>query len=175
MRLLALAFALLIALPVAAGATAPPPAPPPAASIQADYVLVEKSARRMTLWRDRQVIRQYEIRLGLNPVGPKRVEGDKRTPEGLYTINGRNPDSRFHLSLGISYPERWDLIMAAQSGRNPGGAIVIHGLPDGVDPQKALRIHREGDWTDGCIALTNSEIEEVWSLVPDGIPIEILP
>lgn len=175
MRLLALAFACLALLSTGAGATSAPPQPPPVAGVQADYVLVEKAARRMTLWRDRQVLRQYEIRLGLNPVGHKQHEGDKRTPEGLYSINGRNPDSRFHLSLGISYPERWDVIMAAQRGLDPGGAIVIHGLPDGVDPARALSIHRAGDWTDGCIALTNGEIEEVWSLVPDGTPIEILP
>lgn len=176
MRLTAFVFAAAVtlaglALPAAATTTAPPPP----ASVQADYVLVEKAARRLTLWRDREVLRQYEIRLGLNPVGPKQREGDKRTPEGLYTINGRNPDSRFHLSLGISYPERWDLILAAQRGVNPGGAIVIHGLPKGVDPARALAIHRAGDWTDGCIALTNHEIEELWSLVPDGTPIEILP
>ncbi len=174
MRLLALAFAFLIALPAVASATSAPPAPPPA-TVQADYVLVEKAARRMTLWRDREIIKTYEIRLGLNPVGTKQQEGDKRTPEGLYWITGRNPDSRFHLSLAISYPEPWDLIMASHRGVNPGGDIVIHGLPNGVDPAKALAIHRDGDWTDGCIAVTNAEIEDLWSRIPDGIAIEIKP
>lgn len=177
MRLFLLALALMIAAPAMAGATsAPPPvAPPEAAALQADYVLVEKAARRLTLWRNREIIATYEIRLGLNPVGTKQQEGDKRTPEGLYWITGRNPDSRFHLSLAISYPERWDRIMASHRGVNPGGDIVIHGLPNGVDPAKALAIHRDGDWTDGCIAVTNTEIEDLWSRIPDGITIEIKP
>lgn len=174
MRLLLLALALLIALPTASHATSAPPAIG-AQSVLADYVLVEKGARRMTLWRNREIIREYEIRLGLNPVGTKVQEGDKRTPEGLYWIVGRNPNSSFHLSLAISYPESWDVIMANHRGVNPGGDIVIHGLPNGVDPKRALQIHKDGDWTDGCIAVTNAEIEEVWSLVPDGIPIEIRP
>lgn len=170
MVLLAAGFA---ATPASASITQPPPPVPQA--LKADYILVEKGKRRMTLWRDQEIIREYEIRLGMNPVGTKLRKGDSRTPEGLYWISGRNPRSNFHLSLRISYPEAWDLIMADHRGDNPGGDIVIHGLPNGVDPAKALRVHQEGDWTDGCIAVTNDEIREIWSLVPDWIPIEIVP
>ncbi|MFA7429168.1 MAG: L,D-transpeptidase family protein [Rhodospirillaceae bacterium] len=173
MRSIFVALALVIA--VCSAATASPTPAPPVVAVQADYVLVEKAARRMTLWRNREVIGQYTIRLGLNPVGTKQQEGDKRTPEGMYWIIGRNPDSRFHRSLAISYPEPWDRVRASQRGVNPGGDIVIHGLPKGVDHAKALAIHRDGDWTDGCIAVTNSEIEELWSRIPDGTPIEIKP
>lgn len=168
---LVLLFAGVPAGPAGAVMDDPPPVFEP--PLAADYVLVEKAKRRLTLWRDRRVIREYEIRLGRNPEGPKLRSGDGRTPEGLYWIDGRNPDSAYHLSLHISYPEPMDVVQAREAGADPGDAIVIHGLPDGV--RNALRVHRLTDWTEGCIAVTNAEIEEIWQLVPDGTPIEIQP
>lgn len=140
-----------------------------------DYVFVEKSKRRLTLWRDGWLVRSYSIRLGRTPTGAKHQQGDGRTPEGLYTIDFRKPDSEFHLALHISYPSVHDQLVASEKGVNPGGAIMIHGLPNEADPAMATRIHRYVDWTEGCIAMTNAEIEEVWRLVPDGTPIEIVP
>ena len=137
--------------------------------LTADYLIVDKSERLLVAYRDGRPIRAYrDIRFGDAPIGHKRFEGDERTPEGLYTIDRRNPQSRFHLSLGISYPNARDRAYAAQYGRSPGGDIFIHGQPTGYRGPP-LR----GDWTDGCIALTNAEIEELWRIVPDGTPIEI--
>lgn len=175
LALTVLAVAALAPGPAAASTTNPAAVPLYQQIGKADYILVEKAARRMTLWRNREVLREYPIRLGLNPVGTKQREGDSRTPEGLYWIEGRNPNSAFHLSLKISYPAPWDVIMASHRGDNPGGDIVIHGLPNGTNPARALDIHRRVDWTDGCIAVTNQEMEEIWSLVPDGVAIEIVP
>lgn len=138
-----------------------------------NYIRVEKSQRRMTLWSDGLMVREFPVRLGRRPVGAKREQGDGKTPEGLYYIDGRNPDSAFHLSLHISYPGPDDLLQARVRGVDPGGAIVIHGLPD--DRPKTLDIHQDLDWTEGCIAVTNAEIEEIWGLVPEGTLIEILP
>jgi murein L,D-transpeptidase YafK len=142
-----------------------PPAMAPAAA-RADRILVDKSERRMQLLRNNKVIRTYPILLGDVPSGPKRQQGDERTPEGDYRISGRNPNSRFHLSLRVSYPDEADRKRARLRGVDPGGDIMIHGgTPPGY----------RRDWTDGCIALSNEQIEEVWSLVPNGIPIRIDP
>lgn len=138
-----------------------------------DYIRVEKSLRRMTLWADGVPVREFPVRLGRRPIGPKQEQGDGKTPEGLYFIDGRNPNSGFHLSLHISYPGPDDLLQAQARGVNPGGAIVIHGLPD--DTPKVRDIHEDIDWTNGCIAVTNRQIEEIWHLVPNGALIEILP
>lgn len=137
----------------------------------ADYLIVDKSERLLIAYSDGRPIRVYrDLRFGDAPMGHKRFEGDERTPEGIYTIDRRNPRSRFHLSLGISYPNQADRAFAAQYGRSAGGDIFIHGQPTGyAGPPLA------GDWTDGCIALTNAEIEELWALVRDGTPIEIRP
>lgn len=135
-------------------------------SESADRIVVDKSERRMQLFRNGQVIRSYRIRLGDAPVEPKRQQGDERTPEGEYRISGRNPNSRFHLSLRVSYPNAADRRQARRRGVDPGGDIMIHGGNSAAWPF---------DWTDGCIALTNAEIEEVWSLVPTGITIRIDP
>lgn len=137
----------------------------------ADFVLVDKSDRRLELWRGGEIIRSYRVALGGNPEGPKRAEGDQRTPEGDYVIDYRNPNSRYHLSLHINYPSAADLLESAQLGVPPGGDIFIHGLPNGWPAAVAPKV----DWTLGCIALDNAEIAEIWSLVPDGTPIRILP
>ena len=127
----------------------------------------------MQLLRNGRVLRTYLIALGGNPVGHKQREGDRRTPEGRYTISARNPKSSYHLSLRISYPNEADREHALKIGASPGGDIMIHGLPNNLPKLGAA--HREYDWTDGCIAVTNEEIEEIWSLVPDGTPIQIEP
>lgn len=136
----------------------------------ADYLIIDKSERLLIAYQNGNPIRAYRgLQFGEAPLGHKRFQGDERTPEGLYTIDRRNPRSRFHLSLGISYPNRNDMAFAAQYGRSAGGDIFIHGQPTGR-PGRMF-----GDWTDGCIALTNEEIEELWQIVPDGTPIEIRP
>jgi len=135
----------------------------------ADYLVVDKSDRILVAYSSGQPIAvYYGLQFGDAPLGHKRFEGDERTPEGLYTIDTRNPRSSYHLSLRISYPNRADRNFAAQYGRSPGGDIFIHGQPNGYRGATL-----GGDWTDGCIALTNAEIEELWSIVPDGTPIEI--
>jgi murein L,D-transpeptidase YafK len=144
----------------------PPPAPP-----EADFVLVDKSDRTLTLFRAGVPFKSYTgLQFGDAPVGPKHFEGDERTPEGRYLIDYRNPRSAYHLSLHISYPGADDRAYAAARGHSPGGEIFIHGQPN------ALSEGREpGDWTDGCISVSNAEIEELWREVPDGTPIEIRP
>jgi murein L,D-transpeptidase YafK len=134
-------------------------------------VLVDKSDRTLTLFAGERPVRTFErLQFGDAPEGHKRFEGDERTPEGRYTIDYRNPQSAYHLSLHISYPNAADRAHAEARGRSPGGEIFIHGQPN------ALRSGRiAGDWTDGCIALSNAEIEELWRLVPDGTPILIRP
>ena len=160
---------IFVALLLAALSTASLARTPPAmasAAKQADQILVDKSERKMQLLRGGKVIRSYRVRLGDAPVGHKFQQGDERTPEGNYRISGRNPNSRFHLSLRVSYPSDADRRQARARGVDPGGDIMIHG---GNSPLWAY------DWTDGCIAVTNSEIEEIWSLVSTGIRVRIVP
>lgn len=127
----------------------------------------------MTLLSGSKVLKTYKVALGSVPVGPKRVEGDHKTPEGNYVIDEKNAYSQFHLSLHISYPSAADQERARRLGQPPGGAIMIHGLPK---PFAYLGpLHRQTDWTDGCIAVTNTEIEEIWKLVPVGTMVEIRP
>lgn len=136
----------------------------------ADYLIVDKSERLLIAYSRGRPIRAYRgLQFGDAPFGHKQFQGDERTPEGIYIIDRRNPQSRFHLSLGISYPNAQDRAFAAQYGRSAGGDIFIHGQPTGY----AGRMR--GDWTDGCIALTNAEIEELWQIVPSGTRIEIRP
>lgn len=151
-------------------APADPPAMAPAAQ-QADAITVHKASRRMVLWRDGAELRRYTISLGANPTGHKQSEGDERTPEGTYVIDWRNARSIAHLSLHISYPNAADTAAAKAAGVSAGGDIMIHGLPNGWGALGAL--HRLRDWTDGCIGLTNAEMSQVWSLVPNGTPITI--
>jgi murein L,D-transpeptidase YafK len=139
----------------------------------ADAIVVHKSKRQLLLVREGKVIRRYRIGLGQSPLGHKQRQGDSKTPEGLYTISGRNPASNYHLALQISYPNDTDLERASAAGEDPGGDIMIHGLPN--DEAKSDRHTRMSDWTMGCIAVTNEDIEEIWQLVPDGTPIQINP
>ncbi|MFW6093067.1 MAG: L,D-transpeptidase family protein [Pseudomonadota bacterium] len=138
-----------------------------------DRIVIDKSDRRLELIAGERAIRTYAVALGDAPKGHKRFEGDERTPEGRYTIDRRNDDSLFHRALRISYPNEADRMRALQAGLNPGGQIMIHGLKNG---QGALGDrHLGSDWTDGCIAVTNAEIDEIWSLVEVGTPVEIQP
>ena len=138
----------------------------------AESVLVDKSMRKMWLVAAGRKYREYDISLGDRPEGHKKQEGDERTPEGRYVIDYRNPESKYHLSLHIDYPRQQDLEAARQSGVSPGGNIFIHGVPNGLESASGKLAGR--DWTDGCIAVSNQEIEEIWQLVRDGTPIEIL-
>jgi murein L,D-transpeptidase YafK len=140
---------------------------------QADRILIIKSLRTMELWSGGKVMKTYKVALGTVPVGPKHLEGDHKTPEGSYVIDAKNPQSQFHLSLHISYPSAVDRQRAAGLGARPGGAIMIHGLAKSFAYLGPL--HRQTDWTDGCIAVTNAEIEEIWKLVPVGTKVEIRP
>jgi murein L,D-transpeptidase YafK len=139
----------------------------------ADRIIVEKSARTMTLMRGGKVLKTYKVALSREPVGAKERAGDHRVPEGEYVVDLKNPHSRFHLALHISYPNAADRERAHKLGVNPGGNIEIHGLDSKYDWVGSL--HREVNWTDGCIAVTNPEIEEIWPLVPVGTPVEIRP
>jgi len=140
---------------------------------QADHVVVIKGARTLSLMRHGKMIKTYKISLGREPVGHKEKEGDSKTPEGDYIIDGRNPRSKFHLALHISYPSPQDKNLAERGGRVPGGAIMIHGRPNWTGWIRAL--YEDRDWTDGCIAVSNAEMDEIWSAVPDGTPVTILP
>jgi murein L,D-transpeptidase YafK len=158
---------ILGALSLAGGATAETPLALP----EINYILVRKADRVIELYsQDRLVHTISGIQLGDAPVGPKRFQGDEKTPEGRYTIDYGNPESGYHLSLHISYPNAADAAYARAQGRSPGGLIFIHGQPN---DRPAGRV--PGDWTDGCIAVSDEEIEALWEAVPDGAVIDILP
>lgn len=148
---------------------------PPKQRIWADQVVVKKSKRKMALLRNGKVLREYRIALGDRPWGHKRQEGDERTPEGRYFLDWRNPNSRFHKSIHISYPNAWDIRSARAAGRNPGGMIMIHGQPNNVRSSRLRAKYLNGDWTNGCIAVQDHEMDEIWRLVRYGTPIKILP
>jgi murein L,D-transpeptidase YafK len=139
----------------------------------ADRVLVEKAARRLTLLHGDNVLKTYRVALGRAPVGAKEYEGDQRTPEGIYSIDFHKLDSDYHLALHVSYPEQRDIDRAAAQGLSAGSDIMIHGLPNGRGWLGAF--HRRSDWTAGCIAVTDFEIEEIFRAVSDGTPVEIRP
>lgn len=139
-----------------------------------DRLVVHKADRRLYAFIDGAAVKAYEIALGFSPAGHKAFEGDGRTPEGVYFIDRKNAYSRFHLSLGVSYPDRDDRFRAESLGVSPGGNIMIHGFPD-EDPLGFTLAHPHRDWTNGCIAVTNREIEELWRSVPLGTPIHIEP
>jgi tetratricopeptide (TPR) repeat protein len=140
---------------------------------QADKIVIEKKERRLTLISQGQILRQYKIALGGNPNGPKERQGDDKTPEGTYVIDSRNQDSRFHLSLHISYPNEKDKKRAKELGVDPGGNIMIHGIKNGLS--WVGDFHTKFDWTQGCIAVTNEEIEEIDKLAPNGTIVDIRP
>lgn len=158
---------------------APPPQPEKPATVEepprlasadigpVDQVLVDKSERRLYLMRGGRALAWVSVGLGREPEGPKRERGDNRTPEGDYLLDWRNPDSRFHRSIHISYPNQHDIGQASERGVDPGDDIFIHGTPDPVLLDR--------DWTTGCIAVSNQEIDLIWRIVPNGTPIMIRP
>jgi murein L,D-transpeptidase YafK len=139
----------------------------------ADRVVVLKQDRKLILLTHGTVLKTYRISLGGEPIGPKQREGDHKTPEGNYVLDRRNPHSRFYRSIHISYPNAEDRSRAQRLGAPPGGDIFVHALPNGFG--WVSRSHLARDWTDGCIAVTNDEMDEIWQAVPDGTPIEIRP
>lgn len=139
----------------------------------ADRVIVRKSERRLYLMHGSSVLRSYRVALGLNPVGPKVQEGDSRTPEGHYQLTRRNPRSEFFLSILVSYPNDRDLQRARRNRLTPGGAIMIHGLPNEL--RREPTYYEKRDWTDGCIAVSDSDMLEIWLMTPPDAPIDILP
>jgi murein L,D-transpeptidase YafK len=143
------------------------------AATRADLVEVFKAKRELVLLSKGKVLKKYKVALGTHPVGPKERRGDHKTPEGRYILDWRNPHSQYHRSIHISYPNRDDIARARRLGVPPGGDVFLHGLPNGQGWIGAA--HRAIDWTWGCIAVTNEEIDEIWNLVPDGTPIVIHP
>lgn len=146
---------------------------PVAPKLMADQVVVVKSERTLTLLSRGKVLRTYKVALGGTPVGAKEQQGDHKTPEGRYILDRRNAKSRFYKSIHISYPNEQDRKRAKKRGVSAGGDIMIHGLPNGFGWLDSA--HRAQDWTDGCIAVTDAEIDEIWELVADGTPVEIRP
>jgi len=139
----------------------------------AEKVVVEKGKRKLHLIRGDEVFRTFDIALGISPVGDKLTEGDFKTPEGRYRLDMRNPNSDFFLSIHISYPSQSDRREAQNNGVAPGGQIMIHGQPN--RPTYSAAYYRKQDWTNGCIAVSNSDMIDIWLMTPNGIPIEILP
>jgi murein L,D-transpeptidase YafK len=140
---------------------------------RADRILILKSERKLQLMRGGKIFKTYKVALGPNPVGHKQREGDGRTPEGVYVIDYRNANSQFYRALHVSYPNAADREAARKRGIRPGGLIMIHGL--GKKYSWVGSAHTLKDWTLGCIAVTNEEIDEIWRFVPDGTPVEIRP
>jgi murein L,D-transpeptidase YafK len=157
------AWLAVLGMAIVLGAVTPPK--------KANRIVIVKSARTLTLMSGGQVLKSYKVALGGDPVGPKVKAGDKKTPEGEYVIDSKNAKSRFHLALHISYPNAADRERARKLGVNPGGEVEIHGLESKYGWVGSL--HRQINWTAGCIALTNPEIEEIYKLVPLGTPVEI--
>jgi murein L,D-transpeptidase YafK len=138
-----------------------------------DRIVVRKSDRRLYLMDGGRIVRSYKIALGLNPVGPKERDGDFRTPEGRYYLARRNPRSSYFLSIQISYPNARDLERAQVHHWQTGGSIMIHGLPNRL--KSSPWYYQHNDWTDGCIAVSDADMVEIWLLTRDGTPIDILP
>ena len=139
----------------------------------ADLVIVEKAERKLHLVRDGEAFRTFRIALGIRPVGDKTREGDFRTPEGRYVLDSRNPNSEYFLSIHVSYPNRADRLEANRRGVDPGGAIMIHGQPN--EPSQSETYYRTQDWTNGCIAVSNSDMIDIWLMTGENTPIEIRP
>ena len=174
MRGMLLAAVLLLpAVWVFSLAAEPNPKPAQDARLRADRIVINKAKRELLLLRRGRPLRSYRVALGRTPEGAKRQQGDGRTPEGSYVISGRNPKSAFYRSLRISYPNADDREQARKLSLDPGGDIMIHGLPNGMGYLGTT--HRLRDWTEGCVAVTNEEIREIWRLVPNGTPVQINP
>jgi murein L,D-transpeptidase YafK len=139
----------------------------------ADRLVVHKAERQLLLMHGDKVERSYHVALGLNPVGQKEHEGDSRTPEGTYRLAGHNPRSDYFLSIKVSYPNAADRERARAHHWDPGGSIMIHGLPNVL--KREPDYYAKHDWTDGCIAVSNTDMAEIWRLTRDGVPIDILP
>jgi murein L,D-transpeptidase YafK len=166
-------FLLLLALASAIFVTRSRLRPRPLAPAEPiDCILIEKSERRLTTFRRETEVKRYRVALGQNPVGPKEREGDRKTPEGLYWVDGHKPDSDFHRALHISYPSSADRARAVAGGWDAGSDIEIHGLPNEAEPDT---FSNGSDWTAGCIALLNDEIDELFPLTRDGTTVEITP
>lgn len=145
--------------------------PPPPLTGTVDRIVVEKAARRLTLWQNGKEIRSYPVALGFSPAGDKQRQGDGKTPEGIFRIDRRNDRSKFHLSLGLDYPQAEDRARAKKGGYDPGGDIMLHGQPNAMP--KGMKA--KGDWTAGCVALTNAQIEEIWRVTQIGTVVEVRP
>ncbi len=143
------------------------------ARVEADRVVVYKSERKLVLLSKGKEIRSYKVALGGEPIGPKTRQGDHRTPEGIYKLDSQNPNSHFYKAFHISYPNPKDAATAKKLGISPGGDVMLHGL--GKQYGWVGKAHTLHDWTDGCIAVTNQEMDELWKLVPVGTTIEIKP
>ena len=139
----------------------------------ADKVVVRKADRKLQLIKDGETFRTFDIALGIAPFGHKEEEGDNKTPEGTYWLDMRNPHSDYFLSIRISYPNDSDRREARQKGVNPGGQIMIHGQPN--TPTYSAAYYRQADWTNGCIAVSNSDMIDIWLMTPSRVPIEIIP
>jgi len=143
------------------------------ASVRADSLLIVKSERKLYVLKNGEVLRAMDIALGLMPEGPKQREGDFRTPEGHYFLEAKNPNSDYFLSVKISYPNETDRARARAEGVDPGGEIMIHGLPN--EPRYRESRYSDMDWTDGCVAVSNSDMIDIWLMTAPGMPIEIRP
>lgn len=139
----------------------------------ADQVIIIKSDRKLHLLKDGKIFRTFKIALGIQPEGDKKEEGDFRTPEGRYLLDMRNPNSEFFLSIHVSYPSADDRREANRKGKDPGGAIMIHGQPN--EPSRSETYYRTQDWTNGCIAVSNSDMIDIWLMTGDNVPVEIRP
>jgi len=141
---------------------------------KANYVLLKKTERKLYFYQDDEILKTYRVSLGKQPDGHKLRNGDSRTPEGIYSLDWRNPNSKYFRSIHISYPSLGDRRDARERGDSPGGAIMIHGQPKSWVEKSRLLFHGN-DWTEGCIAVQDNEMLEIWEIVEDGTTIEILP
>lgn len=144
------------------------------AQTKADAVLVKKSEKALYLLKDGKTLKRYHVVFGPRPKGPKLMEGDERTPEGDYTLDYKNTKSRFYKSIRVSYPNEFDIARAEKHNVDPGNNIMIHGTKNSWSAKTAAKA-KNHNWTDGCIALSNSDMDEVWEAIDVGTPISILP
>lgn len=149
------------------------PVPANGEPLSVTRILIDKSERELTLYHEQKALKTYQVSLGRDPDGPKVRKGDGKTPEGKYSIDSKNGKSKFHRAFHVSYPNDADRKRAKLAGVAPGGDIMIHGMKNGLG--WLGRLHRLIDWTEGCIAVTDSEMEELWQRVPVGTPVEIVP